>query len=68
MKVLGAVILYLFISGVMLGGIMGDRIRCGNGMTSGEALAMSAALPMAFGAVITSGKLPPYEECKTPKP
>ncbi|MCY1558574.1 hypothetical protein D3C87_1621100 [compost metagenome] len=67
MKVLGAVILYLFISGVMLGGLMGDKIRCGEKVSAGEMLQMSAALPMAFGAVITSGSIPKYEACQ-PKP
>ena len=68
MKTLSAIIIYLFVSGIVLGGFLGDKIRCGETVSATKMLAMSAALPMAFGAVITSGKLPPYEECKTPKP
>lgn len=68
MRVLGAVILYLFVAGVTVGELTGDKIRCGEKVSAGEMLMMAAALPMVFGAVITSGDISEYQACEQTKP
>lgn len=58
MKILAALLAYLVFSGVVLGPIFGDEIRCGEDVGGADLLIWAVALPIAVGASVTSGPLP----------
>lgn len=64
MKTIGPAIIYLFFAGLVLGPWLGEKTRCGEDVSIKEALTAALALPVAFGAMITSGDLGPRKTCK----
>jgi hypothetical protein len=64
MKNVIAVFGYLFLAGLVLGPLIGEKIRCGEDVKISTVLTMAIAFPVALGAAITSGKLPVTADCK----
>ena len=64
MRIIGFLFAYLFVCGLFVGPLIGDRMRCGEKTETLDWLAMPIALPMLLGVAITSGTVPPYSaEC-----